>query len=149
MVSFVHVFWTRHTQFLLQKRAASTEDYGGQWALTAGHIQAGETAHQALLREIHEEIGVALSALNHFYQGARNEVGDGQPPVHHCVYHYIVTLPESVTFSCQAEEVLELKFIPAKDVLKDPRSYFGQELVKFYQPDLAYLKEFLSQKVPL
>ena len=39
-----------------------TEPYAGQWALPGGRIDAGETAEQAALRELHEEVGLRLHA---------------------------------------------------------------------------------------
>lgn len=126
---------------LLQKRAPSMVDYGGKWALTAGHIQAGETASQSLVREIQEEIGVPLTDTNFFHQGLRGEIGSGAFPVHHIVHHYIVVLPRDVILAPQ-EEVLELKFIKVRRVLKTPKVFFGGELTQFYRSDLAYLQQF-------
>jgi 8-oxo-dGTP pyrophosphatase MutT (NUDIX family) len=47
--------------FLLTRRAKSLRGHSGQWALPGGRCDAGETVAQAALREIEEEVGVALS----------------------------------------------------------------------------------------
>jgi 8-oxo-dGTP pyrophosphatase MutT (NUDIX family) len=46
--------------FLLTRRAARLNAHGGQFALPGGRIDQGEDANAAALRELHEELGVAL-----------------------------------------------------------------------------------------
>jgi 8-oxo-dGTP pyrophosphatase MutT (NUDIX family) len=46
--------------FLLTRRAPGLRAHGGQWALPGGRIDPGETAPQAALRELAEEVGLAL-----------------------------------------------------------------------------------------
>jgi len=47
--------------FLITRRAADLSSHGGQWALPGGRIDAGESAKQAALRELDEEVGLALA----------------------------------------------------------------------------------------
>ncbi|HEX3177400.1 MAG TPA: CoA pyrophosphatase [Methylomirabilota bacterium] len=46
--------------FLLTRRAAGLRQHARQWALPGGRMDAGETAHDAALRELSEEVGLAL-----------------------------------------------------------------------------------------
>lgn len=46
--------------FAITRRAASLGSHAGQWALPGGRVDPGETAEQAALRELHEEVGLEL-----------------------------------------------------------------------------------------
>ena len=48
------------TALLLTRRAAGLRAHRAQWALPGGRCDAGETQIQAALRELHEELGLAL-----------------------------------------------------------------------------------------
>jgi 8-oxo-dGTP pyrophosphatase MutT (NUDIX family) len=52
--------WSRRAALLLTRRAAGMSHHPGQWALPGGRIDAGESAEHAALRELREEVGLAL-----------------------------------------------------------------------------------------
>ena len=54
--------WSDRAALLLTRRADHLRRHAGQWALPGGRIDAGETPEQAALRELHEEVGLALDA---------------------------------------------------------------------------------------
>ena len=47
---------------LLTKRTRGLRAHAGQWALPGGRLDAGESAEQAALRELDEEVGLRLAA---------------------------------------------------------------------------------------
>jgi 8-oxo-dGTP pyrophosphatase MutT (NUDIX family) len=51
----------RRPCFVLTRRAAKLSRHAGQWALPGGRLDPGETATDAALRELHEEVGLALA----------------------------------------------------------------------------------------
>jgi mutator protein MutT len=48
--------------FILTRRAARLNAHAGQWALPGGRLDPGETAEEAVRRELHEEVGLDLGA---------------------------------------------------------------------------------------
>lgn len=59
----VHVWLINHSgQILLQKRSSNTRTYPGLWAYSAGgHILAGESPEDAVVREMFEEMGLVVT----------------------------------------------------------------------------------------
>lgn len=51
---------TGHAALILTRRAQTLRHHAGQWALPGGRIEAGETAEETVLRELEEEVGLAL-----------------------------------------------------------------------------------------
>ncbi len=55
-----HATWQPDPALLLTRRAETLRAHAGQWALPGGRVDEGETPEQAALRELHEELGLAL-----------------------------------------------------------------------------------------
>lgn len=55
-----HASWSEQAALILTRRAAHLRKHAGQWALPGGRIDAGETAEQAALREMREEVDLEL-----------------------------------------------------------------------------------------
>ena len=54
--------WQSHSAIVLTRRAGSLRSHAGQWALPGGRIDAGESVHEAALRELREEVGLDCDA---------------------------------------------------------------------------------------
>ena len=52
--------WSTRAALLLTRRASGLGNHSGQWALPGGRIEPGESAEEAALREMSEEIGLLL-----------------------------------------------------------------------------------------
>lgn len=48
--------------FVLTRRTSRLKNHGGQWSLPGGRVEPGEDAVAAALREVEEEVGLALHA---------------------------------------------------------------------------------------
>jgi 8-oxo-dGTP pyrophosphatase MutT (NUDIX family) len=54
--------WSTEAALLLTRRSDRLRAHAGQWALPGGRIDDGESAEQAALRELDEEVGLRLPA---------------------------------------------------------------------------------------
>ena len=57
-----HEAWSTEGALILTRRSGALRNHAGQWALPGGRIEPGETAEQAALREMAEEVGLQLDA---------------------------------------------------------------------------------------
>ena len=53
--------WNEAPALLLTRRAAGLRRHAGQWAMPGGRIDDGESAEEAALRELAEEVGLSLA----------------------------------------------------------------------------------------
>jgi 8-oxo-dGTP pyrophosphatase MutT (NUDIX family) len=54
--------WSSDAALLLTRRSAQLRNHPGQWAFPGGRVDAGETLIETALREMQEEINLALAA---------------------------------------------------------------------------------------
>ncbi|MEP6969506.1 MAG: CoA pyrophosphatase [Betaproteobacteria bacterium] len=56
-----HARWSTQAAMVLTRRALHLRNHANQWALPGGRIEAGESAQQAALRELQEEVQLQLA----------------------------------------------------------------------------------------
>lgn len=48
---------------------------GGAWCFPGGHIEAGESSQEAIVREVAEEVGLPCRAIEHVWEWTREDGG--------------------------------------------------------------------------
>ncbi len=56
---------TQQDEVFITRRAAKAHQ-GGFWEFAGGKVESGETAEQAVIRELDEEVGIHATELEHF-----------------------------------------------------------------------------------
>lgn len=121
--------WHRHVglwimnkqgELLFQKRAKYKKRNPNKWARTGGHVDAGEDAYQAMIREAKEEIGIELhkedlELLQMDKFDKYQEIDQGN--MRHFVYNFFIVLDIAVSeFVLQKEEVSQVKYISIEEM---------------------------------
>lgn len=139
-------------RILLQKRALTKHQNPGKWALTAGHIGAGEEAILGAIRETKEEIGIDITKneLQELFCVKNSEVHPESHTFNNCyVYHYFLKVNQKVEeYEIQKQELSEVKYFSLKELEKITQEK-NKEFVfskKEYMPQIMkYLKKKRSE----
>ncbi len=107
-IPVVAAFIQEGNTYLIAQRAKG--ELAGKWEFPGGKIEKGETAEQALIREIHEELGIYVKVLDHiadfdhtypfakihlsFYECSLPEFGTIRPSSSHSAITWISSEPD-------------------------------------------------------
>lgn len=110
----VHAYiYNSSNEFLLQQRAFNKVFLPGGWDIHMGHVIAGETSKEGIIREIQEEIGLSpLQDDVHFVERVFWEI------YHHIIDIYFLKIDFNISqLSLQREEVIGVKAISMDDMV--------------------------------
>jgi isopentenyl-diphosphate delta-isomerase len=137
----VHVWiFNSKGEILFQKRAKDKDYWPGLWDISvAGHVSAGETPEQAVIREMEEEIGIKVNIS----QLKKIEIRKSQKNVNKLNYHnrefnpvYLFRFDGDISkFKPKDKEVEDVKFISFDELEKELKD---RKLSKTYVPSKKY-----------
>ena len=137
------VILNEENAMLLEKRAPTKKQSPNMWALCAGHIDAGETPDETIVREIKEEIGLVLSIEDlKFLTVIKTPMKFDDNQYNNAflyTYLYITNKKES-EYIVQEEELTEVKYFKIAEIEKAITS--GNEEFVFAKAD--YMKDILN-----
>ena len=102
------------TAFLLTRRAAEMRAHAGQWALPGGRCDPGESAGQAALRELAEELGLTLPDTN-----ILGVLDDYPTRSGYAITPVIAWLDDARVITPNPHEVASVHFIRLDSILRD------------------------------
>lgn len=105
--------------FVITRRSSKLSSHKGQWALPGGRIDHGETVIQAALREVHEEVGLALGEGE-----VLGRLDDYVTRSGYCIAPIVVWAGERPDFTLNPAEVQELHMIPLADLDREDSPQF-------------------------
>lgn len=99
---------------LLTRRSARLSKHAGQWALPGGAIDPGESAEQAALRELEEEVGLSLDA-----NAIMGRLDDYTTRSGFCITPVVIWGGETTALIPNPDEVASIHRIPVKEFLRE------------------------------
>ena len=138
----VHI-WIVNSEgkLLIQKRAPQKDSHPNEWDISAaGHLSAGETSEQAIVKELYEELGVKINKTDYKYLFtiANQSTSKGGTFINNEFDDvYLIKLDLDLSkLVLQKEEVSEVKWIDPLELLK---AYENKD-VFFVQHEEEYTK---------
>lgn len=116
---------------VLTRRAAGLRRHGGQWALPGGRLDPGETPEAAALRELEEELGLALPP-----EHVLGCLDDFPTRSGFLITPVVVWGSESATLRPDPREVAGVHLVPLEDLL-DPGNVVTHAIPQSDRPVLA------------
>ncbi|MFA6587654.1 MAG: NUDIX domain-containing protein [Patescibacteria group bacterium] len=109
--------------------------WGNKWVFPGGHIKAGETIEQGLIREGYEETGLKLKPIKVFNWGELIESKEFSRPAH-LIYFDLYCKMAGGSLAFDKREVTDYKWLYPKTALK----------LNLEKTNISSLKAFLKYK---
>lgn len=126
-----HDQWNTDAAFVLTRRAARMNRHAGQWSLPGGRIDEFETPQAAALRELHEEVGLAVDA-----SCVLGTLDDYATRSGFVITPYVVWAGSAPTLTPDPAEVAGAHRIPFTELLRDDAPILDPPHAGFDQPVL-------------
>jgi 8-oxo-dGTP pyrophosphatase MutT (NUDIX family) len=115
--------WSREAALILTRRALGLRNHPDQWALPGGRVDVGETAEQAALRELGEEVGLDLDA-----SAVLGRLDDFVTRSGFVITPVVVWAGPARSLVANAEEVASIHRIPVDEFMRADAPWLDREL---------------------
>lgn len=117
----VHVwFYTSDHKILMQQRGTNKETFPSLWDVSvAGHVHAGESIEDAVLREVEEEIGLAISKTDFTLLDVRKNINIHPNGIKDCEFQHVFLIELKTSIDdlvIQEEEVDDIHLFSIEDL---------------------------------
>lgn len=119
--------WCKDKLLLLRRH--KNKPQGGTWGVPAGKLEANESAKEAVIREIEEEVDVDISKDTHEIGKLYIKLSDGCY-IYHMFYKQFVTFP---VVGLAIEENDETRWVTVEEALCLPLISGGKEALMVFQ----------------
>jgi 8-oxo-dGTP pyrophosphatase MutT (NUDIX family) len=129
--------------FVLTRRLATLRRHSGQWALPGGRLEKDESADQAALREVKEEIGLSLPA-----DAILGRLDDFQTRSGHLISPLVAWADDDAGLTASPDEVDAVFRVPLDDLDRpgnprfEPLLHFALLETTVFAPTAAILYQF-------
>jgi len=106
--------WSRAPALLLTRRSAGMRAHAGQWALPGGRIDDGEDPEATALRELHEEVGLAVGP-----EAVLGRLDDYATRSGYVITPVLVWAPAARDLVANASEVASMHRLPLSELQRE------------------------------
>jgi 8-oxo-dGTP pyrophosphatase MutT (NUDIX family) len=115
--------WSRDAALLLTRRARGLRNHPNQWALPGGRVDAGESAEQAALRELAEEVDLRLEA-----SAVLGRLDDFVTRSGFVITPVVVWAGVAEALTPNADEVASIHRIPVREFMRSDAPWLDREV---------------------
>lgn len=103
---------------------------GGTWGVPAGKLEKGETAKEALIREVYEEIGIEIRKSGIQQMG---RLFIRLPSMDYVFHLFLASLAQFPFLTLALDEHEEWQWVTVEEALQLPLIKGGEEALNYYQ----------------